>query len=45
MHVNGKGLQTTHFGNNVKLSRGKYEVRVSVNGSKPAVFRFAITAD
>lgn len=43
MHVAGKGLQTTHYGNNVKLSPGKYEARVSVNGSEPAVFHFSLS--
>lgn len=40
MHVTGKSLQTTHFGNNVMLSPGRYEASVTVNGSKPATFRF-----
>lgn len=42
MHVAGKGLQTTHYGNNVKLAPGKYEARVVVNESKPAVFHFSL---
>jgi hypothetical protein len=42
MHVAGKGLETTHYGNNVKLAPGKYEARVVVNGSKPAVFHFSL---
>jgi hypothetical protein len=42
MHVAGKGLETTHFGNNVKLSPGDYSVRVSVNRSKPALFHITI---
>jgi hypothetical protein len=42
MHVVGKGLETTHYGNNVKLAPGKYEVRVSVDGEKHATFRFAL---
>lgn len=33
MYVKGKGRKTTHFGNNVTLQGGKYEVRVTVNGS------------
>ncbi len=36
MHAAGKGLDTTHYGNNVRLQPGTYEVQVSVNGSKPA---------
>jgi hypothetical protein len=43
MHVTGKGLETTHYGNNVKLVPGKYAVRVTVNASKPAVFHFALS--
>ncbi|ACO32769.1 MULTISPECIES: hypothetical protein [Acidobacterium] len=33
MHAKGKGRKSTHFGNNVTLQGGKYEVRVTVNGS------------
>lgn len=43
MHVAGKGLETTHYGNNVKLAPGKYEVRVMVNGSEPAIFHFSLS--
>ncbi|HKI96815.1 MAG TPA: hypothetical protein VJ992_16110 [Gemmatimonadales bacterium] len=42
MHVAGRGLATTHYGNNVALSPGVYGVRVSVNGSAPASFRFTV---
>ena len=42
MHVAGKGPDTTHFGNNVKLDPGNYEVRVTVNGSGPATFDFSL---
>lgn len=42
MHVKGKSLATTHYGNNVKLAPGHYDVRVSVNGSKPATFSIAL---
>ena len=42
MHVAGKGLQTTHFGNNVKLAPGRYEVRVTVDGKGPALFLFSL---
>jgi len=41
MHVRGKGPATTHFGNNVKLMPGSYEVKVSVNG-KVAMFHFSL---
>jgi hypothetical protein len=43
MHVTGKGLQTTHYGNNVKLDPGSYEVHVTVNGSGTAVFHFSLS--
>jgi hypothetical protein len=42
MHVKGKGLTTTHFGNNLYLAPGSYEARVIVNGSSPALFNFRI---
>lgn len=42
MHVTGKSLATTHYGNNVNLPAGKYEVRVIVNGQGPAYFRFSL---
>ena len=42
MHVAGKGPETTHFGNNVHLAAGSYDVRVSVNGSAPATFRISL---
>lgn len=43
MHVTGKGLATTHYGNNVRLMAGNYEVRVKVNGSRPAFFHFSLS--
>jgi hypothetical protein len=43
MHVTGKGLETTHYGNNVKLDPGRYAVRVTVNASQPAVFHFFLS--
>lgn len=42
MHVAGKGLDTTHYGNNVHLAPGAYDVRVSVNGSTPATFEISL---
>ncbi|MEJ2010297.1 MAG: hypothetical protein P8Z30_19440 [Acidobacteriota bacterium] len=42
MHVAGHGLATTHYGNNVRLAPGSYEVRVTVNGTMPASFRFTL---
>jgi len=44
MHVAGKGLDTTHYGNNVHLNQGSYTVEVSVNGSEPAAFHFTLPA-
>lgn len=41
MEVRGKGPATTHFGNNVHLMQGSYEVKVSVNG-KTAMFHFSL---
>ena len=43
MHMGGKGLETTHYGNNLKLDAGSYEVSVTVNGSKAAIFQFSLT--
>lgn len=42
MHVVGKGLKTTHYGNNVKLEPGKYEVRIIVDKNTPAIFHFTL---
>ncbi|MGH9718193.1 MAG: hypothetical protein ACRD4R_15905 [Candidatus Acidiferrales bacterium] len=42
MHVAGKGRETTHYGNNVNVSPGKYEVRVTVAGRRHATFRFTL---
>lgn len=41
MYVKGKGAATTHFGNNVMLESGNYEVKVEVNG-KTAMFHFTL---
>jgi hypothetical protein len=41
MEVRGKGPGTTHFGNNVHLMNGSYEVKVNVNG-KTAMFHFKL---
>ena len=43
MHVSGKSLKTTHFGNNVWLAMGKYEASVKVNNNPPATFHFTLT--
>jgi hypothetical protein len=42
MHEAGKGPETTHFGNNVILKPGEYQVNVTVNGTDHAVFRFKV---
>lgn len=42
MHVSGKSLATTHFGNNVNLKPGDYEVIVVVNHYQPADFHFKL---
>lgn len=41
MHVAGKGPETTHYGNNVDLAPGKYEVRVKAEGNS-ATFRITV---
>jgi len=43
MHEAGKGVDTTHFGNNVKLAPGNYEVKVTVNGGAPAMFQITLS--
>lgn len=42
MHVKGKSLATTHFGNNVDLAPGDYEVIVIVDHNPPADFHFKL---
>ncbi|WP_455379757.1 hypothetical protein [Acidihalobacter prosperus] len=42
MHVAGKSLATTHFGNNVNLSPGNYEAKVAVNHNAPVNFHFKL---
>lgn len=42
MHVAGKSLATTHYGNNLNLGPGSYEVRVTVDGSGPATLHFTL---
>jgi hypothetical protein len=41
MHPKGESLATTHFGNNVMLKPGDYQVLVKVDG-KSAVFHFTL---
>lgn len=43
MHVAGKGLATTHFGNNVRLMPGDYEVIVVVDHNPPADFHIKLS--
>jgi hypothetical protein len=38
MQVIGKGPESTHYGNNVTLPPGTYDVKVTVNGSHSATF-------
>ncbi|MGD8328321.1 MAG: hypothetical protein PVJ49_02720 [Acidobacteriota bacterium] len=33
MHASGKGMETTHFGNNLELDPGRYDVEVTIDGS------------
>jgi hypothetical protein len=44
MHVAGKPLTTTHYGNNVRLAVGRYAVEVRVGDSPPATFDFTLAA-
>lgn len=43
MHVDGKGPETTHYGNNLKLAAGNYEARVTVNGKRVRYHPLLIT--
>lgn len=43
MQVIGKGAETTHYGNNVVLPDGTYDVTVVANG-KPTVFHIVVAA-
>lgn len=45
MHVAGKGPETTHYGNNVQLAPGKYEVRVTVARVTSATFHITLAND
>jgi hypothetical protein len=38
MQAVGKGVDSTHYGNNVTLAPGTYDVTVTVNGNAPATF-------
>ncbi len=40
MHITDKSLATTHYGNNVRLSPGKYEAQVTVDKNSPVLFHF-----
>lgn len=42
MHVSGKGPETTHYGNNLKLEPGKYRVRVTINSEAHTTFHFTL---
>lgn len=43
MHITGKSLGTTHYGNNVRLSPGKYEARVTVDKKTSFIFHFNLS--
>ncbi len=43
MHVSGKGMETTHYGNNLPLAKGDYEARITVNNNPAVVFKFSLT--
>lgn len=42
MHIFLKGLDTTHYGNNVAFNPGKYDVHVRVNDGPLADFHFTL---
>lgn len=42
MWVAGKGKKTTHYGNNVKLDSGEYQVQVVVNDNAKANFDISV---
>lgn len=42
MDIAGKGISTTHYGNNVLLKPGKYDVDVEVNDNPAKHFEFDI---
>ena len=42
MHVSGKGMETTHYGNNLLLAKGDYEARIKVNDNPEVLFRFSL---
>jgi len=43
MHVSDKGAGTTHYGNNVELSNGRYAVKIDVNGESTTL-NFTLTS-
>ncbi|MGH6875808.1 MAG: hypothetical protein ACREHV_00360 [Rhizomicrobium sp.] len=43
MHAAGQGPETTHYGNNVKLIPGKYEIRVTVDAERFVTFEITIS--
>ena len=42
MQIAGKGPASTHYGNNVRLAPGRYDVRVTVDGRASADFTVAV---
>jgi len=43
MHVSGKSLKTTHYGNNVVLPAGTYTIRVTVNDAPAHAFEVKLS--
>lgn len=42
MHHSGTGLETTHYGNNVFLAPGHYDVEVKVNDEAPVIIPLSL---
>lgn len=42
MHMAGMSMASAHFGNNLHLAPGNYEVHVTVNGNGPVTFHFSL---
>lgn len=43
MHVSGKGMETTHYGNNLSLAKGDYEARVTIKDNPAVLFKFSLS--
>jgi len=42
MHMTGKSMATTHYGNNAEFAPGNYVADVTVDGGKAVVFHFTL---